>query len=583
MSDCSSIIKDENIYDYIVVNIPIISEILESNTEICVQEVDEQWMIVHSRLPENRQLNISSLGYYTIPKLYGLMEISKETVGLNAEMSDKPDISSMEATGAIQIINQPFLSAKGQGVIVGIIDTGIDYLRNNFRDSSGNTRIKAIWDQTLEYQASDIVNYGRVYEAPDINRALKAYSDGEDPYRYVESKDTDGHGTFMAGIAASSGVDGYTGVAPEADIVCVKLKSAKQYLKEFFYVKNDMLCFEESDIMLAAKFLKDYAQKRKQPLVIYLGVGSGSGSRTGATPLSDVLDSYTKLTNTCVIIPAGNEAVDRTHFSGYAGIVPDSRTMEINVEKRGKGFVTEIWAKSLDVLSVSIISPTGEVIPRIPARIGMSSEYAFLLENSRVYVDYQITESVAGQEIIFIRFERPAEGVWKILVYSLTNLPGYFNAWMMPQAISDSTAYFLESDADTTLVEPSCATRVITAGAYNHYTDGGDINSSRGYTADNRVKPDIVAPGVDVYGVGGIRGYKRMSGTSIAAAHVAGAAALFLSWGVTNKNREVIGNTEIKSYLIRGAVRQNGMDYPDVSSGYGKLSISGAFDQMRIN
>lgn len=570
-------ITDEDIYDYIVVNIPIVSEILENNPDICVEEVDEQWIIVHSRLPENRELNISSLGYYTIPKIYGLMEQSDGQQVLGA------DISSMEETGAINITNQPFLNARGQGVIIGFIDTGIDYLRNNFKDSSGNTRISAIWDQTLEYEASSQVSYGRVYEAYDINRAIKAYEAGEDPYSYVESRDTDGHGTFMAGIAASSYVDGYTGVAPEADIVCVKLKPAKQYLKDFFYIKDDVAAFQESDIMLAARFLKDYAQKRNKPLVIIPGVGSGSGSRTGATPLADVLDSYTKLTNTCVVVPAGNEAADRTHFSGYAGIVPDSRTMEINVEKRGKGFVTEIWAKSLDVLSVSIISPTGEVIPRIPARIGMSSEYAFLLENSRIYVDYQITESVAGQEIIFMRFESPAEGVWKVLVYSLTSLPGYFNAWITPRALSASGAYFLEADVDTTLVEPACATRVITAGAYNHYTNGSDINSSRGYTADNRVKPDITAPGVNVYGVGGVRGYKRMSGTSIAASHVAGAAALFLSWGVTNKNREVIGNTEIKSYLIRGAKRQGSEEYPNVISGYGRLSISGAFDQMRIN
>lgn len=102
----------------------------------------------------------------------------------------------------------------------------------------------------------------------------------------------------------------------------------------------------------SARFLKDYAQSKKKPLVIYIGAGSGSGSRTGATPLADVLDAYTKVTNTCVVVPAGNEAVSRTHFSGYAGVVPESRTMEINVEKRGKGFTTEIWAKSLDVLSI---------------------------------------------------------------------------------------------------------------------------------------------------------------------------------------------------------------------------------------
>ncbi len=314
-----------------------------------------------------------------------------------------------------------------------------------------------------------------------------------------------------------------------------------------------------------------------------MGLGSGLGSRTGGSPLSNVLDSLTMHVNTCVVVPAGNEAVKRTHFSGYASVVPEYKEMEINVERRGKGFVLEIWAKSLDVLSVSIISPTGEIIPRIPARIGSSTQYSFLLENSRIYVDYQITETVAGQEVIFMRFERPAEGLWKIDVYSLTNLPGYFNAWITLKELMDCDAYFLNSDADVTLVEPASGLRLITVGAYNHNTNGSDVNSSRGYTADNRVKPDIAAPGVNVYGVGGVRGYTVRSGTSIAAAHVAGAAALFFSWGVTNNNRSVISNSEIKSYIIRGADRPGDIAYPNVEYGYGRLNIAGAFDQMRIS
>lgn len=228
MSECSKMIMDEDIYDYIVVNIPIVSKIFENNPDVCVQQVDEQWVIMHSRLTENRELNISSLGYYTIPKIYGLMELSDRQAVLGA------DISSMEETGAVNITSQPFLNARGQGVIIGFIDTGIDYLRNNFKDSSGNTRILAIWDQTVEYEASSLVSYGRVYEAAAINTAIRAYEAGEDPYSYVKSQDINGHGTFMAGIAASSYTDGYIGVAPEADIVCVKLKGAKRYLRDYF-------------------------------------------------------------------------------------------------------------------------------------------------------------------------------------------------------------------------------------------------------------------------------------------------------------------------------------------------------------
>lgn len=563
---CSEMITDEDIYDYIVVNLPGINKMLQSNPDVCIQKVDDQWLVAHSRLPDDRDFNISDLGYYTIPKLYGLM-----------------DTSSIDAVNATNITNQPFLNSKGQGVIVGIIDTGIDYLSENFCDTAGNTRIMAIWDQTLEYRQNSYVNYGRIYEQAEINTALEAYRNGLNPYDYVGTTDITGHGTFMAGVIASRKIDDYIGVAPEASIVCVKLKNAKKYLRDYFYIRDDAVCFEETDIMLAARFLKDYAGLKKMPLVIYMGLGSGLGSRTGGSPLSNVLDSLTMHVNTCVVVPAGNEAVKRTHFSGYASVVPEYKEMEINVERRGKGFVLEIWAKSLDVLSVSIISPTGEIIPRIPARIGSSTQYSFLLENSRIYVDYQITETVAGQEVIFMRFERPAEGLWKIDVYSLTNLPGYFNAWITLKELMDCDAYFLNSDADVTLVEPASGLRLITVGAYNHNTNGSDVNSSRGYTADNRVKPDIAAPGVNVYGVGGVRGYTVRSGTSIAAAHVAGAAALFFSWGVTNNNRSVISNSEIKSYIIRGADRPGDIAYPNVEYGYGRLNIAGAFDQMRIS
>lgn len=277
---CSEMITDEDIYDYIVVNLPGINKMLQSNPDVCIQKVDDQWLVAHSRLPDDRDFNISDLGYYTIPKLYGLM-----------------DTSSIDAVNATNITSQPFLNSKGQGVIVGIIDTGIDYLSENFCDTAGNTRIMAIWDQTLEYRQNLYVNYGRIYEQAEINTALEAYRNGLNPYDYVGTTDITGHGTFMAGVIASRKIDDYIGVAPEASIVCVKLKNAKKYLRDYFYIRDDAVCFEETDIMLAARFLKDYAGLKKMPLVIYMGLGSGLGSRTGGSPLSNVLDSLTMHVN----------------------------------------------------------------------------------------------------------------------------------------------------------------------------------------------------------------------------------------------------------------------------------------------
>lgn len=278
----------------------------------------------------------------------------------------------------------------------------------------------------------------------------------------------------------------------------------------------------------------------------------------------------------------GNEANNRTHVSGVAASNTEGSQIEISVGSNEKGFVLEIWADSLDVLSVSITSPSGENIPRIPARLGSSSIFNFLLEQSQVSVDYRVVETVSGYEVIFMRFINPAEGIWKIDVYSLTNIVGSYNAWLPLKQFMTGDTFFLQSDPSTTLTEPSAAERVISVGAYNHVTGASYISSGRGYTANNLVKPDFVAPGVDVYGVKAGGGYTRRTGTSVAAAHAAGAAALLLTWGVYYKNLPYMGTSEVKSMLIRGAVRDNNILYPDNVYGYGKLNAIEAFIRMRI-
>lgn len=566
MSNCAEIIASEDIYEYIIENKSGIYDMVTSVPGVCAEFVNRRWLIVYGRLPQNLQLNINSLGYTVIPKVYGLS-----------------DVTSMDASGASRVLNQPFLDARGQGVLIGFIDTGIDYLRDNFKDSSGRSRIDAIWDQALTFEDNAFVRYGRVYENEEINEAIRLFDRGGDPYSVVETRDENGHGTFMAGVAASSYADGYYGVAPDSRLVCVKVRQAKQYLRDFYCIRDDVPAYAESDLMMAVSFLLKYADQKDMPLVIFLGMASGFGSRTGQSPLADVLDVAAERLNTVPVVPVGNMANAKVHFSGYSGVNEGFKEVEINVLKRGKGFTAELWARSLDVLSVSIISPTGELIPRIPARLGASNEFNFLFEGSRITVDYQIAEAGSGLEVIFMRFLTPAEGIWKIRVYSLTSLPGYFNIWLTPPPLIDGEAYFLDSDPDVTLEEPSSAARPISVAAYNHYTGGSDTDSGRGYTVDNRIKPEIAAPGVDVYGVRAGGGYTNKTGTSVAAAHVAGAVALFLSWGVTENNLPLIGNGEIKSFLIRGANRNDNIEYPNKIYGFGFLDIAGAFDQMRIS
>lgn len=582
MPDCSSLIVSEETGDYIIEYNSLYFEQIQRQDGVCISCINDTWCILYTNYPGSRNINIQQ-GYYSVPKLYGLM-----------------DTTSFDASGITATLNQPLLNVRGQGVLIGFLDTGIDYLREDFKASGGRTRIAAVWDQTIQSvnyeedtgeaagteqydreQVQGMVQYGTVYTREDINAALAAEREGQNPYDIVPSRDENGHGTFLAGVAAASETADYIGAAPEAEILMVKLKPAKKYLRDFYLLPERVEAYSETDMMMGVRFLQQYAIREKKPLVICVGLGTASGSRTGALPFADLLNTLARQVNTVVVTCTGNEANNRTHTSGLAVSDTEPSEIEITVGADERGFVMEIWAESLDILSVAITSPSGERISRIPARIDTGGVYNFLLERSQVAVNYRVVESASGYEVIFMRFINPAQGIWKIHVYSLTNIVGRYNAWLPLKQFLSGDTYFLNSNPSTTLTEPGAAERVISVGAYNHITDVSYVASGRGYTATGLVKPDFVAPGVDVYGVRAGGGYTTRTGTSVAAAHAAGAAALLLTWGVTDGNLPYMGTNEVKSVLIRGAKRENNTVYPNNIYGYGKMDVIEAFYKLR--
>ena len=582
MPDCSSLIVSEETGDYIIEYNSLYFEQIQRQDGVCISCINDTWCILYTNYPGSRNINIQQ-GYYSVPKLYGLM-----------------DTTSFDASGITATLNQPLLNVRGQGVLIGFLDTGIDYLREDFKASGGRTRIAAVWDQTIQSvnyeedtgeaagteqydreQVQGMVQYGTVYTREDINAALAAEREGQNPYDIVPSRDENGHGTFLAGVAAASETADYIGAAPEAEILMVKLKPAKKYLRDFYLLPERVEAYSETDMMMGVRFLQQYAIREKKPLVICVGLGTASGSRTGALPFADLLNTLARQVNTVVVTCTGNEANNRTHTSGLAVSDTEPSEIEITVGADERGFVMEIWAESLDILSVAITSPSGERISRIPARIDTGGVYNFLLERSQVAVNYRVVESASGYEVIFMRFINPAQGIWKIHVYSLTNIVGRYNAWLPLKQFLSGDTYFLNSNPSTTLTEPGAAERVISVGAYNHITDASYAASGRGYTATGLVKPDFVAPGVDVYGVRAGGGYTTRTGTSVAAAHAAGAAALLLTWGVTAGNLPYMGTNEVKSVLIRGAKRENNTVYPNNIYGYGKMDVIEAFYKLR--
>ena len=259
------------------------------------------------------------------------------------------------------------LALTGRGVVVGIIDTGIRYTQDVFRDGNGDSRILAIWDQTLNEGGSvpEGFYYGTQFSREQINEALQA----ENPREVVASWDTDGHGTAMASVAAGSSLGGgraFTGAAPDADIVVVKLREAKQYLKDYYLLPEEAVAYAETDIIMAVKYLEQLAAEQERPVVICLGIGTNSGSHTGSSTLDRYLNTVAAKRRRAIVACGGNEGAASHHYQGSSASGPQN--IELRVGEGERGFILEVWSEGPNRYQISLQTPGGEVINGIGGR-----------------------------------------------------------------------------------------------------------------------------------------------------------------------------------------------------------------------
>lgn len=564
MPDCREKIMSEEYADFIAEYSILSSEIEEKFQEYCPQFISGRYVSLYQELRLLTNFNVANYTYGAIPKLYGLM-----------------DTTAVAATGAIRLQNQTGFELSGKGVIIGFIDTGIDYTNDVFKNNTGQTRIVNIWDQTDNSgEPPEGFLYGSEYDMDAINRALQS----DNPRTIVPHNDENGHGTFLAGVACGNYNEqqDFIGSAPESFIAMVKLKPAKKYLKDFFLIEDGEPVYQENDIMLAASYLRKLRIKYGMPVVIVLGLGSGSGDRAGGSPLAQHLDALGQYVGQCVVVCSGNEGNERLHYSGR---VEDGKSedVEIRVGENSNGFVLELWGNTPDLFSVSFVSPLGESVPRIPARKDVSERVNFLLEGTYIDVEYKLVESGNGGELIFMRFVNPSPGIWTIKVYGSFILSGRFNIWSNLRQFMDSETYFLKPDPDMTLTVPSSSEGVITVGGFDNNSNAIYPRTGRGFTNDNNIKPDFVAPSVNVFGPDVGRGaeisggFTRKTGTSVGAALVAGCCAQMLEWGVVDANEPYMKTAYIKNYLIRGAQRDRDVTYPSRQWGFGKIDVFNSF------
>lgn len=563
MSECAERIISEDYADFIIEIGFRENEARQEYKDLCIQDIGYKFSAIYYPLSEINPISVGEDTYIAIPKLFGLM-----------------DTSAVEATGALRLQRVRGTSLTGNGVIVGFIDTGIDYTNDIFKNVTGMTRILSIWDQSDQSGTHPQgIEFGSEYTREDIDRALQS----ENPYSIVPTKDTQGHGTFMAGVACGSEdvENNFIGAANESQIAVVKLKKAKKYLRDFYLIEENVQdVYQENDIMQAVTYLRNLSRRESKPLVLVLGLGTGSGQRSGGSALSQQLNDLGEMIGCCVVTCAGNEGNARLHYKGSV-LNKEYEDVELRVGEGTNGFTMELWGNSPDIISVAFISPSGEMISRIPARVGQSDTVEFLLEKSKIDISYSLVEAGGGVELIFMRFIDPTPGVWIIRVYGNNILEGDYNIWLPIKQFIDKETYFLKPNPDITLTVPSTTQATITVAAYDNMTNALFTDSSRGFTRTNEIKPDITAPGVNVYGPGINNNYVRKSGTSVAAALVAGNCAQLMQWGIVEKNETQMKTNYIKNFLIRGAIRDRNIVYPSKEWGYGKVNVYEAFSILR--
>jgi subtilisin family serine protease len=561
MADCREEAYSNDYFDFIVsyTGLPLVP-----GSGACIQRIDEDYDIFYYPREGIAELNLTDYPYGGIPKCYGLI-----------------DQSALEVSGIIRMQNQSALRLNGAGVLVGIIDTGIDYTNPLFRYTDGTTRLIGIWDQELQTGTPPLgILYGSEYRKEEIDRALAS----DDPFAIVPSRDTNGHGTFLAGVAAG-GEDvaaDFIGAVPKASIAVVKLKEAKQYLREFYFIPEGVPTYQENDIMMAVSYLNGLAMLYAMPLVICIGLGTAMGNHGRSGALSTYLNYICTRRERCVVAATGNEATARRHFAGNLSGEKEYEDVEINVEQDMEGFYAQLWARAPELYAVAVISPTGEQIPKIPVKAGASGEFRFLFEQTTVSVDYWFEPKETANQLIYFRFRNPKRGIWIIRVYPQSIITGAYNLWLPMQELTEGEIFFLRSNPELTITEPGSATQVITVGGYNAVNGALYLDSGRGYTIDGEIKPDFVAPAVEVYGPWLSARYVTFTGTSAAAAITTGACAQIMQWGIVEQNMLGLSNAGIKNMLIRGAEREEDRTYPNPEWGYGKLDVYQAFRSLRV-
>jgi subtilisin family serine protease len=489
------------------------------------------------------------------------------------------DISPSSTDNIASIKINPYLALTGRGVLIGMVDTGIDYLNQEFIREDGTSRILKLWDQTIENNSDDSVYIGNTYSNEQINNAINTYRNNGDPYSIVPSKDDVGHGTKMAGIIGARGYSAeFQGIANDSDFVIVKLFPSSNFKKRLDEngIEN-VSVYNQSEIVAALDYLKNISLESRKPIVISLGVGSTEGAHDGTNLMSRYVTSLGGIRGVCLVAGVGNEGAAQGHASGYIKNVGDKKTIDIRIPREMKFFSFKIWVQKPNRASINIISPTGEESKLIESKANKVQVVNFVFLNTNMTVAYYTPENFTGHEVIEITFTDIKPGIWIIELFGDYITNGRYDIWFPPKSTIPEGTEFLEPDPLNTLSIPSTAPNVITV-AYFGSDNSIVAASGKGFNTNGLVNPDVATLGVNILTTQPLGGVTTLSGSSAATAVVAGGCALLLQWGIVYGNDPTMYSKKIRSYLMYGAFRSELFRYPSREIGYGNFDLLGTFN-----
>ncbi len=467
---------------------------------------------------------------------------------------------------------------KGKGVLVGIIDSGIDFENMEFRNPDGSTRLVALWDQSIPGNPPGGYIQGTEFTREQINEYLLQKKTTSTPNTMNpvpgqilpkatpmvqegvgKSRDFSGHGTQVAGIAVGS-----QGVASEADIIVVNLGVAR----EGGFPRT-------TELMQGVDYMVRVALERKQPIAINISFGNTYGAHDGSSLLERYIDNIANYWKTAICIGSGNEGSTAGHAEGTL-VEDEVKVVELAISNRELSLNIQVWKGYEDEVDITLISPSGDRLGPFSSNI---STQRYQTDNTEVLVYYGEPNPYSVLQEIYIelipRFIYIDSGVWGIELTPKKIVTGIYNMWLPSYGAINIGTNFLEPQVNNTITIPATAQRIISVGAYNSLTDTYADFSGRGKVTNPMAnKPDIVAPGVRVNttAVGG--GQVVVSGTSFATPFVTGSAALLMEWGIVRGYDAFLYGEKVKAYFRKGAKEVSGLRlYPNPQSGWGSLCV----------